>query len=120
MKFFLNRLALALLVTSLATVTVVAKTKRTTVTFPTNIKVNGTAVSKGVYDLKFDDKTGELTIIKNNKVIARATASAEKRGKKARQFSLRSIGSGAEMQLTSVTFSGADHDVIISGTQASR
>jgi hypothetical protein len=120
MKYFLNRIGLALLITSLATVTVLAKTKKATVTFPTDIKVNGTAVSKGVYDLKFDDKTGELTIVKDNKVIARATASAEKREKKARQFALRSTGSGAEMQLTSVTFSGADHDLIISGSQASR
>ena len=120
MKFLLNRIVLALLITSLATAAVLAKTKKATVTFPMNLKVNGTAVSKGVYDLKFDDKTGELTVVKDNKVVARATASVAKREKKARQFTLRSTGTGDDKQLTSVTFSGADHDIIISGSQASR
>jgi hypothetical protein len=120
MKSFLNRMAMALLVTSLATVTVFPKTKKATVSFPTNIKVNGTVVNKGVYDLRFDDKTGELTIAKENKVIARATASLEKRKSKARNFVLRSTGNGDDTQLTGVTFSGADHDVVLSSAQASR
>jgi hypothetical protein len=120
MKYFLTRITMALLITSLASVTVFSKTKKATITFPTNIKVNGTAVSKGVYDLKFDDKTSELTIVKGNKVIARATATVEKRGRKARQFELRSAGTGDDLQLTGVTFSGADHDLIISGSQATR
>lgn len=120
MKSFLNRVALALLITSLASVAVFAKGKKETVSFPTSIKVNGTVVNKGVYDLKFDDKTGELSIVKDNKVIARATASAEKRDKKARQFAIRSSGTGDETQLVSVTFAGADHDLVISSSQASR
>jgi hypothetical protein len=120
MKSFLNRMAMALLVTSLATVTVFPKTKKATVSFPTNIKVNGTVVNKGVYDLRFDDKTGELTIVKENKVIARASASLEKRESRARKFVLRSAGNGDDTQLTGVTFSGADHDVVLSSTQASR
>ena len=119
MKLF-NRIAMVLLVTSLASVSVFAKTQKAKVTFPTDIKVNGTAVSKGVYDLKFDDKTGELTVIKDDKVIARASASVEKRERKARDFVFRSAGTGDDTQLTGVTFSGADHNVVISGSQASR
>jgi hypothetical protein len=120
MKSLLNRFAIALLITSLASVAAFAKTNKKTVSFDTAMKLNGTVVNKGVYDLKFDDKTGELSIMKDNKVIARATASAQKRDKKARQFALRSAGAGDELQLTGVTFAGADHDVIVSGTQASR
>jgi hypothetical protein len=120
MKSLLNRIAVALLIAALTSVAVFAKAKKETVSFPTNIKVNGTVVSKGVYDLKFDEKTGELSIVKENKVIARARASAEKRDKKARQFTFRSSGSGDETQLTSVTFAGADHDLVIGGSQASR
>ncbi len=119
MKFF-NRIAMALLVASLASVSVFPKTKKATVSFPTDIKVNGTAVSKGTYDLKFDEKTGELSVIKDNKIIARATASVEKRDRKARQFVLRSAGTGDDIQLTGVTFSGADHNLVISGSQAAR
>jgi hypothetical protein len=120
MKSFLNRIAIALLVTSLASVSVFAKAKKETVSFPTDIKVNGTLVNKGVYDVRFDDKTGELSIEKNKKVIARATASVEKRENKARTFVLRSSGSGDETLLTGITFAGADHDIVLSGTQASR
>jgi hypothetical protein len=120
MKYFLSRIAIALLLTSLASVTAFAKVKKEKVTFPTNMKVNGTVVKKGTYDLKFDDKTGELTIVKDGKVIARANASVEKREKKAQQLVLRSVGKGDDNQLTRVTFSGADHDLVISGSQASR
>jgi len=57
--------------------------------------------------------------VKDGKVIAPANASVEKREKKAQQLVTRSIGSGDDTQLTRVTFSGADHDVVISGSQAS-
>jgi len=120
MKSFLKRIAMAALITSLASVSVFPKAKKETVKFLTDIKVNGTLVNRGVYDVKFDDKTGELSIEKEGKVIARATASVEKRQNKARTFVLRSSGSGDETQLIGVTFAGADHDIMINGTQASR
>lgn len=119
MKSFLNRIAMALLITSLASVSVFAKTERG-VSFPTNMKVNGTLINKGVYDLKFDDKTGEISIVKDSKVVARAAATLEKRDRKARTFALRSAGTGDELQLTGITFAGADHNVVISSSQASK
>ena len=120
MKTILNRIALALLVSSLASVAVFAKSKTDTVNFPTNIKVNGTLVKKGVYDLKFDDKTGELSIIKGSKVIARATTSTAKRDSKAKTLEIKSSGTGDEAQLVSVAFSGSDENLLIGGSQASR
>jgi hypothetical protein len=120
MKTFIKRIAMALLITSLASIAVFAKTKKATVTFPTNIKVNGTTLHKGMYDLKFDDKTGELTIVKGSKIVARATVGVGKRDSKATEFEYRSAGRGDDEQLISVTFSGADHDLIINGSQASR
>ena len=120
MKSLFNRIAMSLLITALASVSVFAKTKTETVRFQTNIKVNGTLVNKGVYELKYDDQTGEVTIVKGDKVIARATASVEKRDRKAREFEFRSSGKGDETQLTGVTFAGADHNVVIGNSQASR
>ena len=70
--------------------------------------------------MKFDDQTSELSIVKNNKVIARATATVAKRERKARQFVIKSSGSGDDTQLTAVTFAGADHDLVINSSQASR
>ena len=119
MKSFLNRIAIALLVTSLASIAVFGKTKTHSVNFETNIKVNGTLVNKGVYDLKFDDKTNEVAIIKNNKLIARAPASIEKRSKKSNIFMFHSSGTGDATELTGVTFAGADHNVRITSSQAS-
>lgn len=119
MKSFLNRVAIALLVASLASVSAFAKTKKETVNFPTNIKVNGTLVEKGKYDLTFDEETKEVAIMKRNKVIARAPGSIEKRDHKARTFLFKSSGSGDETELIGVTFAGADHNVVIGSSSAS-
>jgi hypothetical protein len=120
MKTILSRIALALLITSLAGLSVFAKGKRETVNFLTNIKVNGTLVNKGVYDLKFDDKTGELTIMKGSKVIARAATSTAKRERKAQTLEIRTSGSGDETQLTSVAFSGSEENIVINSSQAAK
>ena len=120
MKNLFTRISMVLLIASLAGVVVFAKAKKERVTFPTNIKVNGTVVKKGVYDLKFDDQTGELSILRGNKVIARASASVAKRDGKAHQYMLRSTGKGDDEQLVAVTFGGADYDVVLGGSQATR
>jgi hypothetical protein len=120
MKSLFTRITMALLITSLAGVSIFAKSKKETVNFPMDIKVNGTLLNKGVYDVKFDEKTGELSIMKNDKVIARATASTEKRDAKARRFAFKYTGTGDDAQLTGVTFAGADHDLVINSSQATR
>jgi hypothetical protein len=120
MKSTFSRITVLLLVALLSSSTLFAKSKKETVKFPTDLKVNGTLVSKGTYEVKFDEQSGELSIIKNNKVIAHATASVAKRENKARQFELRSFGSGDDMQLTGITFAGSSQDLNISGVQASR
>ena len=120
MKSSITRIALVLLVALLSSSAIFAKAKKETVKFPTDIKVNGTLVSKGTYEVKFDEQTSELSIIKDNKVIAHATATVEKRENKARKFTLRSSGSGADTQLTGITFAGSEQNLILSGVQASR
>ena len=120
MKTIFNRIALALLLTSLASLSVFAKGKKETVNFLTNIKVNGTLVKEGVYDLKIDEKTGELVVMKGSKVVARATTSTAKRDRKAQTLEIRTTGSGDETQLTSVAFTGSEENLIITGSQASR
>jgi hypothetical protein len=118
MKTILNRIALALLITSLTALSVFAKGKTETVTFPTDIKINGTLVKQGVYDLKFDDKTGELSIVKRGKVIARATTTSAKRDRKAQTLELKSTINGGETELVSVAFGGSDENHVINGSQA--
>lgn len=119
MKSIMNRMLVVLMVTALTSVVALAKVHKHKVTFDEDIKVNGTLVKRGTYDVKFDDETGQLSIAKNGKVVAQAMAKLESRSKKADDFQLRSTNSGNEQQLTGVTFGGSDKDVVITTGGAS-
>jgi hypothetical protein len=107
-----------LMVGALTSVVALAKVQKHRVTFDNDIKVNGTLVKKGSYDLKFDDESGQLSIVKNGKVVAQAMARLETREKKANDFQLRSTVNGDERQLVGVTFGGSDKDVMITNSGA--
>lgn len=121
MKSIVNRIVAVLMVSALTSVVAFAKVQKHKVTFDSDIKVNDTLVKKGTYEIKFDDESGQLSIIKNGKVVAEAAARVEPRSKKAGDFQLRSTTSGDETQLIGVTFGGSDRDVMIgaSGSSAS-
>jgi hypothetical protein len=76
-------------------------------------------VKKGSYDVKFDEETGQLSIIKNGKVIVETATRTETRAKKANDFVVRSITNGNEVQLAGVTFGGSDKDIVIANNGAS-
>lgn len=119
MKSIVNRIVVVIMVGALASVAAFAKTHKHRVTFENDIKVNGTLVKKGSYDVKFDDATGQLSIIKNGKTVAQTMAKLEARAKKANGFQLRSTGTGDETELTGLTFGGSDKDVVITNGGAS-
>ena len=118
MKSIVNRMVVVLIVGALMSVAAFAKVRKHTVTFDTDIKVNDTLVKKGTYQVKFDDETGQLSILQNGKVVAQAMARLEDRVKKANDFVLRSQVNGDETQLTGVTFDGSDKNVVISNSGA--
>ena len=119
MKSIVNRMLVVMLVGALTGVVALAKVHKEKVTFENDIKVNGTLVKKGTYDVKFDDATGQLSLSKQGKVIAEAMTRTEQRTKKAVDFQVRSTGSGNEMQLVGVTFGGSDKDIMIANSGAS-
>ena len=119
MKSIVNRMLVVMLVGALTSVVALAKVHKEKVTFENDIKVNGTLVKKGTYDVKFDDATGQLSVTKQGKVIAEAMTRTEQRTKKAVDFQVRSTGSGNEMQLVGVTFGGSDKDIMIANSGAS-
>ena len=119
MKSIVNRMLVVMLVGALTSVVALAKVHKEKVTFENDIKVNGTLVKKGTYDVKFDDATGQLSLSKQGKVIAEAMTRTEQRNKKAVDFQVRSTGSGNEMQLVGVTFGGSDKDIMIANSGAS-
>ena len=118
MKSIVSRMLVVLMVGALTSVVALAKVQKHRVTFDSDIKVNGTVVKKGGYDVKFDDETGQLSIVKNGKVVAQAMARLEAREKKANDFQLRSTVNGDETQLIGVTFGGSDKDVVITNSGA--
>jgi len=119
MKSMVNKMAAVLMVGALTSVVAFAKVHKQRVTFENDIKVNGTLVKKGNYEVKFDDETGQLTIAKNGKTVVQAMAKVEPREKKANDFQLRSTVNGDETQLTGVTFGGSDKDIVITNSGAS-
>jgi hypothetical protein len=62
-----------------------AKEIKKQVTFEEPVKVNGTIIKAGTYNVSFDETTGELTILKDKKVQAKATARLEKLDKNTSQ-----------------------------------
>jgi len=114
MKSMVSKLVAVLMVGALTGIVAFAKVHKQKVTFENDIKVNGTLVKKGTYDVKFNDETGQLEIVKNGKTVAQAMAKLEQREKKANDFQLRSVSNGDELQLTGFTFGGSDKDVVIS------
>lgn len=113
MKSMVSKMMAVLMVGALTGVVALAKVHKQKVTFENDIKVNNTLVKKGTYDLKFNDETGQVEIVKNGKTVAQATTRFQQRDKKANDFQMRSTGSGDELQLTGFTLGGSDKDVMI-------
>src|SRR6266404_71375 len=82
MKSIVNRVMVALLLVTLASVAAFAKGKRIQVSVLTDTKVNGTLVKHGTYDVVFDEQTGELSIVKGSKIVATTTTRLEQRESK--------------------------------------
>ena len=119
MKSVMSKVLAILMVGALTSVVALAKTQKARATFDSDIKVNGTLVKKGSYDVRFDEETGQLAIVKNGKVVAEAMTRLENRSKKANDFQIRSVTNGNEVQLAGVTFGGSDKDVMIANNGAS-
>jgi len=113
MKFILNRAMVAFLLVTLAGTAAFAKSNKGTVSFSSNTKVNGTLVTKGNYDVRFDEKTGELSVERNGKVIAKTTARFEKRYRRAAGAEVQTSLEGMDQRLVAITFSGSDQNIVV-------
>jgi hypothetical protein len=119
MKSIVSKMVAVVMVGALTSVVAFAKVHKEKVNFDSDIKVNGTVVKKGTYDVKFDDESGKLAITKNGKVVVEAMAKLEQREKKASDFQLRSTTDAGETNLIGVTFGGSDKNVVITGSGSS-
>jgi len=117
MKRFMKLFMVALIVGALASLSVLAgdkgKVEKKTITFPEDITVNGTLIKAGDYEVKFDEATNELSIIKNGEVKAKTAAHLEARTDKAKNTALRTVDKGGVASLIGVTFGGSTQDVMV-------
>lgn len=117
MKVFLKSTFAALMICALASIAVFAaskdKVKTENVTFAEDTMVNGTLVKAGDYQVKFNEQTGELSILKNGKVKAKTTAQLQPRSEKAKNTAVRTLAKGGVAELVGVTFGGASQDVVV-------
>ena len=117
MKRFMTLFMVALIVGALASVSVLAgdkgKVEKKTITFPEDVMVNGTLVKAGDYEVKFDDATNELSIIKNGEVKVKTAAHLAARADKAKNTALRTVDQNGVASLIGVTFGGSTQDVMV-------
>ena len=116
MKLLINVLLLACLLATLAGATAFGKTRKSDIAFSADTKVNNTLVKKGAYEVVFDDQTGELSIFKGSKLIAKTSAKLEKRDQKARSTEVQTILEGMDQKLVSVTFGGSFEKLVVGQT----
>src|ERR1041384_8566024 len=105
MKRFITGIVCALAIALVASLGVAAKdkTKRKTVEFTQDVMVNGTLLKAGTYDVKFNEQTGELSVIKNGKVKATTTAHLEQRTSEAKDTAVLIINTpGAVPELKGI------------------
>jgi|SRR6185437_7926054 repressor of nif and glnA expression len=127
MKRFMKGIFAALVISGLVSINAFAgdkdKTEKKSVTITQDVTVNGTVLKPGDYQVKFDQTSGELSILKDGKVKAKVPAHLQARSDKAKDTALRTLDSGGVAELTGVTFGGWNQDVIVgaggstSGTQ---
>ena len=122
MKRFMKSFFVALVIGALASLSVMAgdkgKVEKKAVTFPDDVMVNGTLVKAGEYEVKFDQATGELSILQNGKVKAKTAAHIEQRTDKARETALRTVQKDGTVELIGVTFGGTNQNVMVGSSGA--
>lgn len=93
-----------------------ADSKSHSVTFNRDVKLNGTLIEKGTYKVVFDEQANELMILKGKETVAKATARAEKREKKAEATEIRTSIKGGDVELTGLAFRGDYETIVVSGS----
>ena len=120
MKLLTQGVIVACLLVTLAGTTAFGNTRKSMVDFAVDTKVNGTVVKKGQYKVVFDDQSGELSILKGSKLVAKTAVRIEKRDRKARSIEVQTILEGMDQNLVSISFSGSNESLVVgqAGMQA--
>jgi len=121
MKAFMKSTVVALAIVALVSLSAFAgdknknksKSETKDVTLTEDVMVNGTLVKAGECQVKFDEATNELSILKDGKVKAKTPAHVEARTDKARETKIRTVDKGGVAELLGVSFNGSTRDVLV-------
>lgn len=113
MKSVINRIVVALLLVTMTSVAAFAKSKQTKVTFEVDTKVNETLVKRGTYEVIFNEESGELSILKGRKLVAKASGRLEMRERKLKGTEFKTVKDGNETAFVSIAFGGSDQKVVL-------
>lgn len=113
MRKMINLVVIVAVVCLLSTMTVFGKDKSEFINLPQDVVINGTLVKKGAYKLKFDEKTGELLLMKGSKVVAKTSARLEKREDKADRTEFNTTNTGSQSELRGITFRGDSEKIVL-------
>lgn len=108
-----SRILTMAMVLVMASIIALAESKKHSVTFPHDIMVNGTLVKAGTYTAAYDEKSNELSIIKDRKTIAKATGHVETLERRASDTQILSSSKDDRNVLTGITFGGDNHKILL-------
>jgi hypothetical protein len=119
MKTFLHRIFLALAICTVASYVALADSHvKKTVIIPDDTIVNGSLLKAGEYQLRFDEQTGRLEILRNGKVRATAPARIEHRETKARETAVLSVRNGAALEMIGIEVGGSTEAIMLNNSGA--
>lgn len=126
MKAFMKGTVITLAIVALGALSAFAgdgdkvKSESKDVTLTQDVMVNGTLVKAGEVQIKFDQATNELSILKDGKLKAKTPAHVEARSDKAKETAVRTVDKGGVAELLGVSFHGWTQDVMVgaAGTQS--
>lgn len=89
-------------------------------TFAVDTKVDETLVKRGTYEVVFNEESGELSILKGRKLVAKASGRLEMREGKVKGTEFLTVMDGNETAFVSISFGSSDQKVVLNraGMQA--
>ena len=115
MKKLIARTLSTLAIFSLTAAGALAGDQKDRIKLSEDISVSGSTVEAGSYDVAFDKESGELSIRKGGKVVAKAKASVEQSSPKARSTTYTIASENGARVLRSVAFAGGKRIVLAEG-----
>jgi hypothetical protein len=115
MKKFFAHTVTAFVICALAGVVALADNKSSRISVTEDFQLDGTSVEKGSYDVSYNEESGELSLKRGGKVVAKAKAHAAATTTKSKHTTFTIGEENGSRVLRSVTFAG-DRQAIVVGT----